>query len=77
MMLPSGFWILVRRQILLSICIKIIRPPLHHIDPFFQILSLMNKGGTHAVSFLMAHLLFNRLFNPQSRLTQRAARHRP
>ena len=37
----------------------------------------MDIGGANAVSFLMAHLLFNGFFAPQSRLTQCAARHRP
>ena len=56
--------ILISRNIPVTVCIKIIRPPLHHLDPLFQIFSLVNIGRADAASLLMTHLLFNGFFAP-------------
>lgn len=44
--------------------VEVVRPPLHHKAALFQVLGLVDVGGAHAVSFLVAHLPFNRVTAP-------------
>lgn len=53
LMLPR---INIRRNVPLAADIQIIRPPLHHLHPRFQMLGLMHIRRPHAVALLVAHL---------------------
>lgn len=64
------------RNKILPTGVEIVRPPLHHLRALIEVLRLVDIGGAHVVTFLMAHLPLHGIFRPAPGLDQRATGHR-